>query len=227
MIILENILFFILILLLVFLYGYVIKVIYLYIKQVIKEKILLPKSDIFNILPNTKMKKLLVLVFIFINISMHFVNREKWINDNTSHHEAKEYLSTYLDLHFYKKVLNNVFDIDSPIFIPLNLITDQLYKRGIVHLPKDDGEIGYWKFYFYAYMYTRGSGYMPDKNRTKNIQPSTKKQIAILDMMFDISKTFATKRINDKTINLEKYKAFTSVAFYFDQYELWYFGNGT
>lgn len=156
---------------------------------------------------------------------MHFVNRDKWINKNTLNHEAKEYFSTYLDLHFYKKVLNNLFHIDNPIFIPLNLLTDQIYKRGIIYLPKEDGEIGYWRFYFYGYFYARGSGYMPNQNLTTNIQPSTKEQIEILDMMFDISKTLATKEIKDQIVNLEKYKVFAPIAEYFSKYNTWYFGN--
>lgn len=225
MIIVENILYFILILTVVFLYGYIIKIIYLYIKQIIKEKKLILKREFFNIVPNTKVKKILFLVFILINISMHFANRDKWINKNTLNHESKEYFSTYLDLHFYKKVLNNLFHIDNPIFIPLNILTDQIYKRGITYLPKEDGEIGYWRFYFYGYFYARGSGYMPNENLTTNIQPSTKEQIEILDMMFDISKTLATKEIKDQIVNLEKYKVFALTSEYFDNLYLWYFGN--
>ncbi|WP_198304468.1 hypothetical protein [Arcobacter vandammei] len=225
MITLENILYFILIPFVIFLYGYIIKIIYLYIKQIVKEKEILIRKEIFNIVPNTKLKKIFFLVFILVNLSMHLANREKWINKNTINHDAKEYLATYMDLHFYKKVLNNLFNIDNPIFIPLNLLTDQIYKRGITYLQSEDGEIAYWKFYFYGYFYTRGSGYMPNENLTTNIQPSTKEQIYILDMMFDISKTLATKTIEDKIVNLEKYKVFALSAEYFDNLKLWYFGN--
>lgn len=67
MIIVENISYFMLILSVVFLYGYIIKIIYLYIKQIIKEKKLILKKEFFNIVPNTKVKKILFILFILIN----------------------------------------------------------------------------------------------------------------------------------------------------------------
>ncbi len=225
MIIIENIFYFILILTMVFLYGYIVKIIYLYLKQIIKEKKFSIKKEIFNIVPKTNIQKLLFLVFILFNFSMHMANRSEWINKNTAHHDAKEYLATYIDLHFYKKVLNNFFHIDNAIFIPLNILTDQIYKRGISYLPKEDGEIAFWYYHFYGYFYVRGSGYMPNINLTKKVLPSTQEQIYILDSMYKACEDFATKPIKDKKIFLEKYKAFSSMGNYFITKRLWYFGN--
>lgn len=225
MILLENMLYLFLIILVVFLYGYIIKVVFLYIKQIFKEKNYIPKNEIFNIVPNTPIKKILLIVFILSNISMQMSIRSKWINKDTYYHDAKEYFVTNSSIVFYKKVLHTLFKIDNPIFIPFDTLRDHIYEKGIKHLPKDDGEIAYWYYRFYAYFYTSKGGYMPNQSYSNIKTPPSKEHKQILDDLYNALETFATKPIKDKKVLLEKYKVFTLMGDFFMNERFLYFGN--
>lgn len=225
MILLENIFYLFLIIVVVFLYGYIIKVIFLYIKQIFKEKNYIPKNEIFNIVPNTPIKKILLIVFILSNISMQMSIRDKWVNKDTYYHDAKEYFITNSSIVFYKKVLHTLFKVDNPIFIPFDTLRDHIYEKGIKHIPNTDGEIGYWYYRFYGYFYSRKGGYMPNQSYSNVKTPPRKDHKQILDDIYNALKDFATKPIKDKKVLQEKYKVFTLMGDFFMNKRFLYFGN--
>jgi hypothetical protein len=219
MILIENLFYLILLTIIVFLYFYIIKVIYLYIKQSVKLKnITLPKKEIFSILPKTTSTRILLLAFVVFNYSMHNANRIKWVNKHTVNHNAKEYFVSDLDIVFYKKILNIFFKQDSLAMKPFNELTAYLYKKGENLLPKDDGEKYYWRYRFFNYWYIRGGGYMPDYD-PYHPKPITKQQQTILNDMYEVIKGLATLVIKDQKINKEKYKAFIATANYYVTYD--------
>lgn len=220
MILLENLFYLLVIILLVLSCFYIIKVVYLYIKQSIKLKyIVLPQKEIFSIIPTSKSAKALLLFFILTNFVAHMANRDKWINKETLHHDAKEYFATNLSLQFYRKTLSSIFVVDSKVMKPLNLFSEYLYEKGEKLLPKDDGEKYYWKYIFFNYFYVRGTGYMPG-NDYKNPKPITPHQTKILESTKEIMRALATMPIGDSKINREKYKTYIAMANYYTTYRI-------
>ena len=226
MILLENLFNLILIILLVLLYFYIIKIVYMYIRQLIKLKnIKLPTKEIFSIVPTSKIAKILLLFFILFNFSMQMANRDKWINKNTTNHNAKEYLVTNLSLQFYRKTLNTIFEVDSNVMKPLNKFSEYLYKKAEKLLPKNDGEKYYWRYRFFNYFYVRGTGgYVPDYN-PYHPKPLTKQQKEIFDSMYEVIKGLAILTIKDKKIDEEKYKAYIATAKYYVTYRFVPYGK--
>lgn len=232
MIFLENAFYLLLVMLVVLLYGYTVKVIFLYIKNVVsvynEEKLIrkfIPKSEIFNIVPNTRFKQLLLVFFIVFNIFLYLEQRTQWINYQTAHHEAKEYYVTNTTLFFYRKLLNNIFKIDSIFMKPLNILNNHIYDRGIQYLPKDDGEIGFWQYRFNSYFYTRGKGYLPNQSLSNIKTPPLQEHKKILDDIYNAIDSLSTKSIKDKKIFPEKYKVSTLMGDFFIINKFRYFGN--
>lgn len=219
MILLENFFYLTLIILCSLLFFYIIKIIYLYIKQCINLKnITPPKKEIYNIVPTSKTAKIFLLFFIMSNFSLQMVNRDKWVNKHTIHHDAKEYFATNLSLQFYRKILNSIFEIDSSVMIPLNKFSEYLYNKGEKLLPKDDGERYFWRYYFHNYFYIRGAdGYVPDYD-PYHPKPVTKQQTEIFESMYEVIKGLATSKIEDKKVNEEKYKFYIATAQYYSTY---------
>jgi hypothetical protein len=218
MIILENLLYLLSIVFVVLLFAYTIKIIYLYLRQIFQKKQIIPHKSIFNVMPNTQSKKWLLIAFILFNISMQISNRNEWINKTTIHHDAKEYFVTNLSLQFYRKILNNFFPIDSIVMRPLNQASKFLYNKGEKFLPRNDGEIYYWKYRFFNYFYIRGKdGYVPDYNPYQP-KPVTIQQTEIFSSMYDVIKSLAILKIKDTKIDKEKYKAYIATANYYVTY---------
>ncbi len=152
-------------------------------------------------------------------------NRDKWINKNTTNHEAKEYLVTNLSLQFYIKTLNTIFEVDSKVMKPLNKFSEYLYKKAEKLLPKDDGEKYYWRYRFFNYFYVRGTdGYVPDYN-PYHPKPLTKEQKEIFDSMYEVIKGLAISPIKDKNINEEKYKVYIATSNYYTTYRFVPYGK--
>lgn len=232
MIVIENLFYLLLIIVVVFIYGYIAKVIFLYIKNVISVhneqtffKKFKPKKEILNIVPNTRLKQLLLGAFILFNIFLYLEQRTQWISSKTEHHEAKEYYVSNATLFFYRKLLNNIFVIDSVFMKPLNMLNDHIYSRGIQYLPKDDGEIGFWQYRFNSYFYTRGKGYLPNQSLSNIKTPPLQEHKKILDDIYNAIDSLATKPIKDKQVFPEKYKVSTLMGDYFINNRFWYFSN--
>lgn len=224
MTILENLLYLLLLIFIVLLYGYVIKVLISYILQIIKTKSLVPVKSIFLVSLKSPIIKLFLLAFVIFNVSMYITIRDNWINPNTEYHQAKEYFVTNLTVSFYRKALNKLVKIDNLIMQPLNLMNDILYLKGISYLPKNDGEIGYWYYVFNAYYYTRNN-YFPNQNLSKIKTPSLEQHKILLNGFYNHLKILATYPIKDKKVELEKYKIFPLLGGTFFNKRFLYYGN--
>jgi hypothetical protein len=205
---------------LVLIYISLMMLFYLHLKESIRHKSLVAISmeKIKSFFTNNTMKVFMIF-FLGFNITLYTAQRGEWINKNTLNHNAKEYFVAGMPIVFYKKGLNLIFSADSIVMAPFNFLSQSLYVKGVKLLPKDDGEKYYWRYRFFNYWYIRGAGYMPD-NDYSTPKPITKNQQNILDDMYEVMQGLATSNIADKTVNKEKYKAFISVAFYYNTYRL-------
>lgn len=201
-------------------YMFIIMVLYLYAKESIMHKSLTAFNlEVFKKKFTSKTVKFFLILFTGFNMTLYTAQRGEWINKHTTNHNAKEYFVAGMPIVFYKKLLNLIFSADSIIMKPFDFLSQSLYTKGVKLLPKDDGEKYYWRYRFFNYWYIRGAGYMPD-NDYSTPKPITKQQQKILDDMYEVMQGLATSNIADKTVNEEKYKAFVSVADYYDRYRL-------
>lgn len=201
-------------------YIFLMMIFYLYMKESIRHKSLTAISveKLKSFFTNSTMK-IFMIFFLGSNVTLYTVQRGEWINKHTINHNAKEYFVAGMPIVFYKKGLNLIFSADSIVMAPFNFLSQSLYVKGVKLLPKDDGEKYYWRYRFFNYWYIRGAGYMPD-NDYSTPKPITKQQQEILYDMYEVIQGLATSNIADKTVNEERYKAFVSVAFYYNTYKL-------
>ena len=150
--------------------------------------------------------KLFIIFFILANMTFYEKERFHWINDEHSNLKAKEYYILGDMVFFYRKVLNIFFVADSPVMLPLNNLQELIYNEGIKYLPKDDGEIAIWRYKFFLYFYVRRN-YLPEQH-LDNSKIISQKRVKVLDDMYEIIETLATKDINDSEMNQMKYKIF-------------------
>lgn len=166
---------------------------------------------------------LLIIIFIFGNISFYLKERAHWINDNHTNLKAKEYFILNNMVFFYRKMLNIFVEVDNPVMYPLNNLQEVIYNKGIKHLPKDDAEIAIWKYKFFLYFYVR-KNYKPDKYLS-NSKIISKKRVKILNDMYWAIETLATRPISDSEMNHMKYKIFPLIVSYYELSKGNYFGS--
>jgi hypothetical protein len=167
---------------------------------------------------------LIFIIFVSSNIVFYIKERIHWVSAEHAHIDAKEYFVLNNMVFFYRKMLNIFIEVDHPFMQPLNKLQENLYHKGVKHLPKDDAEIAIWRYKFFLYFYVR-KNYMP-KVYLANPKDVSKKRTDVLDEAYWIMETLAIKNIADFEMNQEiKYKIFPLIASFYALKHGNYFGS--
>ncbi len=176
---------------------------------------------------NKKLLKLFTMFFFIVHLIAYSSERIRLVNDDRAYLDAKEYFAASGVVTLYRKILNNYFEIDSPIMTPLNTVHMMFYEKGIALIPKTDGEYDFWNYRFNLYYYVRKhyvpwddekSGYMFGAKVYNHYKPVIRE---LMDESFTIMKAMMQKPFKDSVLlNDERYRLLTRLAVYYEKHAL-------
>ena len=166
--------------------------------------------------------KIILVVFVMINLSFYQAERRKHIND--VYPEAREYFVLNDMVFFYKVMLNSVFDAYSIAMKPLNKLQSYLYNKGIKYIPEEDAERALWNYKFNLYFYVR-KNYMPKEKYYPSPYVADKKQTDLLDNVYQTMIELDAKKFKDPNLSRENYKLVPILADYFTSHDFLYEGH--
>lgn len=166
--------------------------------------------------------KIILVVFVLINLSFYQAERRKHIND--VYPEAREYFVLNDMVFFYKVMLNSIFDADSIAMKPLNKLQSYLYNKGIKYIPEEDAERAFWNYKFNLYFYVR-KNYMPKEKYYPSPYVADKKQTDLLDNVYQTMIELDAKKFKDPNLSRENYKLVPILANYFTSHSFLYEGH--
>ncbi|MFA6685751.1 MAG: hypothetical protein WCS26_10915 [Arcobacteraceae bacterium] len=176
---------------------------------------------------NIKLLKFFTIFFFMVHLIAYSSERIRLVNDDRAYLDAKEYFAASGVVTLYRKILNNYFEIDSPVMTPLNNAHMMFYEKGIELIPETDGEYDYWNYRFNLYYYVRKhyvpfddekSGYMFGVRVYKFYKPVIRE---LMDDSFKTIKAMMQKPFKDKVLlNDERYRLLTRLAVYYEMHAL-------
>ena len=140
---------------------------------------------------SSKYNKLFWGLFLIFNILFWQYFRDKWVDSDYQHKEAREYYALgHMLLSYEMGIL--VFTRDPGIYVmkPIALLQESLVNSAKKVLPKDDGEIGIFKFHLLLYPYA-SRFYAPNAREGKYINALT----------YEVLEDLSTKKMEDPKVN--------------------------
>ncbi|MGE4510370.1 MAG: hypothetical protein AB7D43_04645 [Sulfurimonadaceae bacterium] len=176
---------------------------------------------------NRKFLKVFTIIFFMMHLIAYSSERIRLVNNDRAYLDAKEYFAASGVVTLYRKILNNYFEIDSPVMTPLNNAHMMFYEKGIELIPETDGEYDYWNYRFNLYYYVRKhyvpwdddkSGYMFGVRVYKFYKPVIRE---LMDESFTTIQAMMQKPFKDKVLlNDERYRLLTRLAVYYEMHAL-------
>lgn len=110
-----------------------------------------------SFMAKTGKSKTLLYIILFVltfHVFMYMGQRSKWMGEDNAHLTAKEYWVAGQVVYSIRMFSSKISHPDAYFIQPFTWLQNWIYKKGIPHLPQDDGEFGVWTDIWFIYPYS-------------------------------------------------------------------------
>lgn len=175
--------------------------------------------------------KMSFLFFMLFHLLLFVDFYRTYINDKTKYHDAKVYYVVGMIPHSYSVLLGRFVTPLNPLYSgiikPANTMKEYLFKKGIEHIPKTDGERELWEYEWFFYPYAIRFSDIYDKyyfgrnewgdSSSKITRETHNYMYEKIQRLYEIIRAINHKKISDLYREADSIKKMSLMIYYYER----------
>ncbi|VVS95039.1 hypothetical protein [Desulfoluna spongiiphila] len=152
-----------------------------------------------------------------INANVYFQLRGKWVRDEITHKDAREYFVAGQVVNSFRLILIRFVHPDHILLSPFHYLQHHIYNRGVQYLPEKDGEEGVWMDLWFVNIYAHRFYLTQDEKNSGHLPYN---MIRLIDLSWFSIEKCMTQPFSDKTMfEVHCLRRIPRMLFYYSLYK--------